>query len=88
VVIKLYKQIVFRKPLGLPRRRELEAIRPFLSQDLIERIRAAKECEKDYFRTYPYAPDHPLKPPFDWMETGLFSGGTSKLTRPGLACVA
>jgi hypothetical protein len=81
VVIKLYKQIVLRKPLGLPQRKELDAIGPSLSQDLIERIRVAEECETDYFRQYPYDPEHPIKPPFAWMETGLFSGG-NELANP------
>jgi len=83
VVIKLYKQIVFRKPLGLPRRRELEAIRRLLSQELIERMRVATECEKDYFRQYPISdPNDPnaliLKAPFAWGEAGLFSGGNEQ----------
>lgn len=83
VVIKLYKQTVFRKPLGLPKRRDLEVIRRLLSQDLIERMRVATECEKDYFRQYPDPdPKDPnaliLKPPFAWMETGLFSGGNEQ----------
>jgi hypothetical protein len=73
--MKLYKQIVFRKPLRLPQRRELEAIRRSLSQDLIERMGVASEGEKDCFRQYPN-PD--LKPPFAWMETGLFSGGNEQ----------
>ena len=83
VVTKLYKQIVLRKPVGLPRRKELEAIRRLLSQDLVERIGVAGECENDYFRQYPNPdPKDPnaliLKPPFAWMETGLFSGGNEQ----------
>lgn len=78
MVKKLYKQIVLRKPLGLPAGRKLEAIRSFLSRDLIERIRATVECEKDYSRQYPYDPNQPVKAPFAWMETGLFSGGNER----------
>src|ERR1051325_8091280 len=84
VVIKLYKQIVLRKPLGIPEGKKFEAIRSYLSRNLIERITVAKECEEDYFRQYP-VPDlkkdpnaHILKPPFAWMETGLFSGGNEQ----------
>jgi hypothetical protein len=84
VVTKLYKQIVLRKPLGLPGGKKLEAIWPFLSRDLIERIRVSGECAKDYFRQHPDPdPKGPnalmiLKPPFAWMETGLFSGGNER----------
>jgi hypothetical protein len=78
VVIKLYKQIVLRKPLGLPGGKKFEAIQPFLSRDLTERIIVTGDCEKDYFRQYPYDPNRPMKPPFAWMETGLFSGGNER----------
>src|SRR5689334_25398919 len=53
VVIKLYKQVVSRKPDGIPWRKDRKAIWPMLSQELIERLRVASECEKDYFRQYP-----------------------------------
>lgn len=76
VVTKLYKQIVLRKPLGLPEGKTLEAIRPFLSRELIERIRVTVECEKDFSRQYPYDPN--LKPPFAWLEAGLFSGDNER----------
>jgi hypothetical protein len=78
VVTKLYKQIIFRKPDGLMRKKDFDAIQPFLSEDLIKRIRVAGECEKDYFRQYPYNPAEPMKPPFAWMETGLFSGSNEQ----------
>ena len=84
VVVKFYKQIVLRKPIGLPGGKTLEAIRPFLSRNLIERIRASGECEKDYFRQNPDPdPNGPnasmiLKPPFAWLEAGLFSGDNER----------
>lgn len=78
VVIKLYEQIVQRRPLGIPRGKKFEAIQPFLSRDLIQRIKVAAECEKDYFRQYPYDPSQPMKPPFAWMEAGLFSGDNER----------
>jgi hypothetical protein len=75
-VIRLYKQVVFRKPLGIPwKKADRQAILPLLSRDLVERIRVAKECERDYFRQYP---DPNLKPAFDWLEFGLFSGGNEQ----------
>jgi hypothetical protein len=72
VVIKLYKQIVLRKPLGIPQKADRQAIWPLLSRDLIKRLDLARECEKDYFRQYS---DPNLKPAFGWLEMGLFSGG-------------
>src|SRR5690242_16045510 len=74
VVTKLYRQIVLRKPIGLPRGKALEVIRRYLSRNLIERIRVTAECEKDFDRQYPYDPNLRLKPPFAWLEAGLFSG--------------
>jgi hypothetical protein len=84
VIIKLYKQIVLRKPLGLPGGKELDAIRPFLSRDLIERIKVSADCAKDYFGQYPDPdPTGPnalmiMKPPFAWLEAGLFSGDNER----------
>ncbi len=75
VVIKLYKQIVLRKPIGIPQKRDRQAIWPLLSQDLIKRLDSARECEADYFRQYS---DPNLKPEFDWLEMGLFSGGNEQ----------
>jgi hypothetical protein len=75
-VIRLYKQVVFRKPLGILRKKaDRQAILPVLSRDLVERIRVAKECERDYFRQYA---DPNIKPAFDWLEFGLFSGGNEQ----------
>ena len=78
MVVKLYKQIVHRKPLGLPRGEKLQAIRPFLGRDLIGRISATRECEKDYFLQHPDDPNQPVKAPFAWQESGLFSGGNER----------
>jgi hypothetical protein len=83
VVIRLYKQVVSRKPLGIPRGKDRKAIWPLLSRDLIQRMRVAKECEKDYFRQYP---DPNLKPAFGWLEFGLFSGANEQAAPPVLAC--
>jgi hypothetical protein len=83
VVIKLYRQVVRRKPIGIPREKDRRTIWPLLSQDLIERMRVAKECEKDFFRQYP---DPTLKPGFGWLEFGLFSGG-DELAGPSLYSV-
>jgi hypothetical protein len=87
VVIKLYKQIVLRKPIGIPQKADRQAIWPLLSRDLIKRLDLARECEKDYFLQYPEPklkpefdqyPEPKLKPEFDWLEMGLFSGGNEQ----------
>ena len=75
VVTKLYKQVVHRKPIGIPRKVDREAIWPFLSGELIESLDTAQKCEQDYFRQYS---DPSLKPSFDWLEMGLFSGGNEE----------
>ncbi len=46
-------------------------ITPYLSKRLVSRLDTASACEKDYFRLH-HDPDS--KPPFDWLEFGLFSG--------------
>lgn len=74
-VLKLYRQVVARKPLGIPLGKDRNAIWPLLSQKLIEQMQAAKDCERDYFHQYP---DPNLKPEFDWLEFGLFSGGNEQ----------
>jgi len=44
---------------------------PYLSKALLDRIDVAHACAADYDRQYP---DPNLKPPFAWLEAGLFSG--------------
>lgn len=71
VVRSLYREVVARHPMGIPDGKEWKRIAPYLSKKLIGRLNTTKACEKDYFRQYP---DPNSKPPFDWMERGLFSG--------------
>src|SRR5450755_1101560 len=76
VVVRLYKQVVFRKPLGVSwKKADRKAIWPLLSHNLIEHIKVAEECEKDYDRQHH---DPNLKAPFAWLENGLFSGGNEQ----------
>jgi len=72
VVVELYKQIVVRKPIGIPPKTANRTIWRLLSRDLTECINTALACAKDWNRQYP---DLNLKPEFDWLEFGLFSGG-------------
>lgn len=75
VVRRLYGQVVKRKPLGIPKGAAKAAISPFLSKGLLQKLVAAQECENDYFRHHT---DQSSKPPFDWLEIGLFSGANEK----------
>jgi hypothetical protein len=45
---------------------------PYLSKALLDRIDLAHACEDDYYRRY-QKPNE--KPPIEWLEFGLFSGG-------------
>ncbi len=75
VARELYQQVVARRPLGIPKGADKEAIWPFLSKGLIQKLDAAQACENDYFRQYT---DKDSKPGFSWLETDLFSGANEK----------
>jgi hypothetical protein len=76
VVRELYKQIVARKPIGIPKDADKSAVSPFLSKKLIHQLQSAQSCEDDYFRKHPKNGDE--KPEFDWLELGLFSGANER----------
>jgi hypothetical protein len=75
VVRELYRQVVTRRPLGIPKGADKAAIDPFLSKELIQKLDAAQACQDDYFRQHA---DKDSKPAFGWLETGLFSGANEK----------
>jgi len=75
VVLNLCRQVVLRKPLGIPQKADRQAISPFLNRGLIARLNAAQTCENDYYRQH-IADDG--KPEFAWLEMGLFSGGNEE----------
>jgi hypothetical protein len=76
VVRELYKQVVARKPIGIPQNADKSAVSPFLSKKLIHQLESAQSCEADYFRKHPKNGDD--KPEFDWLELGLFSGANER----------
>ena len=90
VVRKLYRQVVARRPLGIPQGADRAAIWPFLSQPLIKRFDIAEACEADEGREEAqklrgeYANDDGQNPPvmskplIAWLESGLFSGGSEE----------
>jgi hypothetical protein len=71
LVRSLYKEVVARHPIGIPRDADMKIFAPYLSKALLHRIDIAHACAADYDRQYP---DPNLKPPFAWLEAGLFSG--------------
>jgi hypothetical protein len=91
LVQSLYRQVVARAPVGLLHGEDRKIFDPYLSKSLLHRIELAHSCEKDWYRQNPDS-EKPLsssnravgilKPPFAWLEAGLFSGGDEK-TSPG-----
>jgi hypothetical protein len=71
LVRSLYTEVVARHPIGIPRDADMKIFAPYLSKALLHRIDVAHACAADYDRRYP---DPNLKPPFAWLEAGLFSG--------------
>lgn len=71
LVRSLYTEVVARHPIGIPRDADMKVFAPYLSKALLHRIDVAHACAADYDRQYP---DPNLKPPFAWLEAGLFSG--------------
>ncbi len=55
----------------------MKTFAPYLSKALLHRIDLAKACGADWHRQNP-GPQ--LKPAFDWLELGLFSGGDEEST--------
>jgi len=72
VVRSLYNEVVARHPVGIPKDADMKAFAPYLSKALLRQIDLAHACEDDYYR---YHKDPNLKPPIEWLEFGLFTGG-------------
>src|SRR5271165_1606218 len=74
-VQSLYSQVVTRHPLGIPEGADMKILAPYLSKALQHRIHVAGACYDDWMRQHP-SPN--LKPPFGWLEGGIFSGDDEK----------
>ena len=72
VVRSLYNEVVARHPVGIPKDADMKAFAPYLSKALLRQIDLAHSCEDDYYR---YHQSLNLKPPIEWLEFGLFTGG-------------
>jgi len=75
VVRSLYREIVDRHPVGIPHGEDRERISPYLSKNLVSSFDTTQACETDYVRQNK---DPDLKPPFDWLEMGVFSGANEE----------
>jgi len=71
LIRSLYTEVVAHHPIGIPRGTDMKIFAPYLSEALLHRIDVAHACAADYDRQFP---DPNLKPPFAWLEGGLFSG--------------
>jgi hypothetical protein len=77
MVQSLYRLVVARQPVGVSTYPHfLELFGPYLSEKLTHRIKVDRLCEKDWFRQTHERDRHGnlVKPPFAWLELGLFSG--------------
>jgi hypothetical protein len=73
VVRELYREVVARKPLGLPEGPDWPALRPFLSKELIRRIDTARTYQDGLLRQLKRSGSGD-KLYLAWGEFGLFSG--------------
>jgi hypothetical protein len=80
-VRSFYQLVVAHHPVAIPDSAEMKVFTPYLSRALQNRIDLARACSADWDRQHPAPPI--LKPPFGWLESGLFSGGDEK-TSPRL----
>jgi len=71
LVRSLYTEVVARRPIGIPKGPDMKVLAPFLSTALLHKINLAYACEGDFFRQNP---DPHLKPAFEWLDLGLFTG--------------
>ena len=72
MVRSLYSEVVARHPIGIPKDRDMKAFAPYLGAALLREINLANACEDDYYRHH-QTPNR--KPPIEWLEFGLFTGG-------------
>ncbi len=80
VVRSLYREVVARRPVGIPKGSDMNTFAPYLSKALLHRIDTARACYDDWIRQHP---DPNLKPPFGWLESGLFSGDDEQASPRG-----
>lgn len=77
MVQSFYNEVVARHPVGIPDRTDMKTFAPYLSSSLVHTIDLARTCEGDYYRRHKNSTD---KPPFDWLEFGLFTGADERVS--------
>lgn len=75
LVSSLYKQVVTRRPLGVPSGADMKAFAPYLSKALRHRFDINNACLVDWRKQNP---DPSLKPPVGLIENGVFSGANEE----------
>jgi hypothetical protein len=72
-VQRLYAVVIARNPVGISKYGDhfLKRFSPYLSQKLLYRIKTTRSCENDWYTRHA---GQLVKPPFAWLEFGLFSG--------------
>jgi hypothetical protein len=75
LVQSLYRQVVARHPVGIPRGANRKIFEPYLSKTLLHEIELARSCADDWSRQNR---GRILKAPFAWEESGLFSGANER----------
>jgi hypothetical protein len=71
----VYTHITRYRPIGIPQGRVKEALRPLLSNRLVQELDSLQACEDDYYRRYgDILRANQYKPATPWLEEGLFSG--------------
>ncbi len=68
----LYREVVARRPVGIPWGADWKVFAPYLSKALLHRMDLALACADDWYRQNP---DPNVKPEYAWLELGLFSAG-------------
>jgi hypothetical protein len=80
LVSALYKQVVTRRPLGIPSGADMKAFAPYLTKALRHRFDLNKACFVDWRKQNP---DPSLKPPVGLIENGVFSGANEEAEPQG-----
>src|SRR5215470_12379111 len=75
VIRSLYRAVIARHPIGIPTGSDMKVLAPYLSKELLRKMKVADACSADWSRQNP---DPNLKPDIGWLEVGLFSGGVEK----------
>lgn len=79
LVRSLYRQVVSRRPVGIPWGADWKAFAPYFSKTLLHRIDLAVACGDDWDRQDQkrmlIKGEVIEKPPLAWLELGIFSGG-------------